>query len=432
MLKPLPYQTEGISFLKSNKVALLADDPGLGKTAQALLALPKRAAVLVLCPKVAKGVWKAELAKWRGGEWMVFIPSKKSSFRPPKEGEVVITTYDSLPLPSLTEEPKNFVLIADEAHLVKNPKAARSKAFRAWCRMLESYGSRIWMMTGTPMPNSPIELWSLLEYTKLAAKAYKSKTGFLEAFRGEWVPTNYGGEYRWGAPTPAASEGFNKVALRRRREEVLKDLPPKFYQEVTVPLSPQAARSCEDLARKLEAAGIAYEDLVDLAFGTSRQFGLEASLLATVRQALAVSKIPSMVEFVEEAEEENNPLVVFSSHRMPIEFFHGRPRWGVITGDTSAAERTRIAERFQAGDLLGIAATIKAAGVALTLTRAHRCLFIDRDWTPANNSQAESRLQRIGQKKNVLVTTLVADHVVDKRVYEVLLGKQSIIEATMR
>ena len=431
MLEPLPYQSEGIDFLRSNKVALLADDPGLGKTAQALLALPEKAAVLVLCPKVAKGVWKAELEKWRAGEWSVSIPPRKGSFRAPRQGEVVITTYDSLPLPEPDLEPQNFVLIADEAHLVKNPKATRSKSFRAWCRVLEPCGSRIWMLTGTPMPNNPIELWSLLAYTRLAGIAYKNKEGFLKAFQGRWVETNFGGEYRWGNPTPEAAKGFNKVALRRRREEVLKDLPPKFYQEVSVPITPQARLHCEELLEKMGKAGVDYDRLVDLAFSTARTYGIDGATLSAVRHSLAYSKIPAMMEFIEDAEAAGDPVVVFGCHVTPLEALSARPGWRLITGATPAAERTKIAEDFQAGKLSGIAASIKAAGVAITLTRAHRCLFIERDWTPANNSQAEARLQRIGQKDNVIITTLVADHAVDKRVYDVLLKKQAIIEATM-
>lgn len=103
----------------------------------------------------------------------------------------------------------------------------------------------------------------------------------------------------------------------------------------------------------------------------------------------------------------------------------------MITGETSAAQRSAIVEQFQQGKLFGVAATIKAAGVALTLTRSHNCVFVDRDWTPANNLQAEGRLQRIGQKSNILVTNLVCDHALDIHVTETLMRKQAIIEEVM-
>lgn len=428
-LSLLPYQEEGVRFLSGRQFALLADDPGLGKTAQVLRALPKTAPVLVICPKVAKGVWKAEAAKWISPSHPVTICAGKASARYPMPGEIVIMTYDSADISRGTIQP-GTVLVADEAHMVKAGNNKRCALFRTIARAVQWAQGKIWLLTGTPMPNNPEELWNLLEYTPMAATAWGSQAAFMRAFSGTKVKTAYGITTHWGQPTEAARTGFAKVALRRRRHQVLTSLPPKFRQQVPVPLTKEALHSCNAMQALLDERGLSIEDLVQLII-TSNTRGLPGEIIATARLALATAKIPALLEHVEEAEDTRQPLVVFSAHRAPILALAGRPGWGVITGDTSATERTRLVAEFQAGNLKGIAATIKAAGVALTLTKSSRCVFVDRDWTPANNSQAEARLQRIGQKSNVLVIDLVCEHELDRRVYATLIRKQAIIEAVV-
>jgi SNF2 family DNA or RNA helicase len=154
-------------------------------------------------------------------------------------------------------------------------------------------------------------------------------------------------------------------------------------------------------------------------------------LLSAARAALATAKIPALLELVEDLEEQEEPCVIFSAHRAPIDALAEREGWAVITGDTSATKRTEIEEKFQRGELRGIGATIAAGGTAITLTRASRMIFVDRDWTPALNEQAEDRIHRIGSKKPVLYTNLVADHVLDRRIAEVLGRKRALIDASV-
>lgn len=426
----LPYQQEGVAFLRSRRHALLADDPGLGKTAQVLKALDPSDPVLVVCPRVAKGVWRSELNKWRPGVFRVYVPPTKAKFRLPQPGEVVIVTYDSVPLLSeIDGTNRGTILVADEAHMVKTGSNKRCNAFRSVCVSVTEQQGKIWMLTGTPMPNSPDELWRILSYTTMAKTAYGDAKRFLRIFNGKQVQGAYGLKLVWGRPTKEAREGFNKVALRRRRDDVLPELPKKFYKTVECSLSTDVTKMCDTLAEAMYRLGLDWEQLVDMAWGSKDYFG--DLHLSEVRNALAVSKIPTLIEVVEEAEQQKTPTVVFSAHRAPVEALRGREGWDVITGETSAAQRSAIVEQFQQGKLFGVAATIKAAGVALTLTRSHNCVFVDRDWTPANNLQAEGRLQRIGQKSNILVTNLVCDHALDIHVTETLMRKQAIIEEVM-
>lgn len=124
-------------------------------------------------------------------------------------------------------------------------------------------------------------------------------------------------------------------------------------------------------------------------------------------------------------------MVVFSAFRAPIEALAALDGWRIITGDTPQSERENIVRDFQAGRLRGVGATIAAAGTALTLTRSSNVLFVDRDWTPANNIQAEDRAHRIGQTEPVLYRILVADDTADERVEHIISAKMALIDTVI-
>jgi hypothetical protein len=151
-------------------------------------------------------------------------------------------------------------------------------------------------------------------------------------------------------------------------------------------------------------------------------------LLSEVRAALATSKIPALLSLVEDYEESDEPLVVGSDHLAPVEVFEGREGWATITGSIPPEERQARVDAFQAGELKGIAGTIKAMGLGYTLTRSHNIIINDLNWTPALNAQLEDRLCRLGQTRGVIVTRLVANHPLERRITELLVEKQNVIE----
>jgi len=151
-----------------------------------------------------------------------------------------------------------------------------------------------------------------------------------------------------------------------------------------------------------------------------------------MRAQLAQDRIPAMLEVVESYEDAESPLLVFSYHRAPIEALEGREGWATITGSTNNARRDEIVAAFQAGELRGVGLTIRAAGVGLTLTRASTSLFVDLDWVPTWNVQAEDRIHRIGQTaSSVQIVRMVSDHPLDLRVHELLAGKITMITAAV-
>jgi SNF2 family DNA or RNA helicase len=235
----------------------------------------------------------------------------------------------------------------------------------------------------------------------------------------------------WGPPSAEVARCLRSVSLRRHRLDVLPDLPTKIHQDHIVDEIPAETRDqCDELVRKLERNGI---DLTD-ATATIELARIEQAafdMLSRIRAALATAKLPALVRLVETFEESEEPVVVFSAHRRPIDVLGERQGWAAITGDVGHERRTEIVADFQAGKFKGIALTIAAGGVGLTLTRAHQALFCDLAWTPAANAQAEDRICRIGQDRGVIVTRLIADHLVDRKVTELLARKQELIEATV-
>jgi hypothetical protein len=272
------------------------------------------------------------------------------------------------------------------------------------------------------MENEPAELWSVFLAAGIAHEAFADFKTFAKLFKGT---TSVWG-YTWGTPDieiPEIVSRSRRVMLRRMKREVLPDLPTKMYQSILVPVDRNALAACDAYLQKM--GGI--DRLAELI----EQEELSFQTMASVRAALATAKIPAMLEIVRDHEEQEEPLLVFSAHRAPIDFLGRLNGWGVITGDESSEEKQEAAKKFQEGKLKGLGLTIRAGGTALTLTRAARQLFVDRDWKPTANAQAEDRSNRIGSTRGLVVMILEADHPLDRRVNQLLLKKQRLIAASV-
>jgi SNF2 family DNA or RNA helicase len=210
------------------------------------------------------------------------------------------------------------------------------------------------------------------------------------------------------------------------REDVISDLPKKTWKEIPVDLDYETRAICDRLYEEFKSSGIDIEKAIKEAIESkSKKISIES--WSKIRQALATAKIPSMISIIEDYEDQEEPLVVFSAHRSPIDFLNGRKGWAVITGDTPSDERSKIEKDFQSGKYKCLAGTIQAAGVAITLTRAAHALFVDLSPTPGLNAQAEDRLCRIGQNRGVLISTFVANHPIEKNIYKILRTKNEMI-----
>ncbi len=396
-----PYQVDGIKFMNSMPKCLLGDQMGLGKTIQVLCSLKSNSAVLVICPAAVKFNWREEAQKWRP-DFKVTVLKGRSSFRFPKNGEIVISNYDILPSEFSNEG--EFTLVCDEVHACKNYKTKRHKSIKT----LSSMAEKVIGLTGTPLTNKPFDLWGVLSSLNLEKSVFGSWNNFMKQFGG--FANSFGG-YEFRGPTNLVPELLKRAMMRRIREEVLPDLPKKSYTTlITDDMS-------TDLRKKLDDA---YEMFVEV-IQDNELPPFEA--FSGIRAELAASRIPSMLELVENHEEEEIPLVVFSAHREPILELGKREGWAIITGDTKSEDRQKIVNKFQSGELKGVGLTIQAGGVGLTLVRAWKAIFVDMDWTPALNQQAEDRICRIGQTRPVEIVRLVSDHVLDRHILQILSQK---------
>ena len=437
-LKLFPFQVGGVQWLASRKSGILADEMGLGKSIQTAVAISPKAPVVTVCPaSLKRSVWGKEIQKWRP-DLAVSILAGRGSFYWPDASEMVVVNYDILPTgevkadddlfsKALAKPAKGTILIADEAHALKNRKANRTKAFKAMRDQVFEADGKVWLLTGTPLLNNPMELWNLLEICGCATEVFGHFGKFMKLFGGN--KGMYGVKFE-GTVSKDVPDALKKAILHRRREEVLPDLPTKIWNDIQVELDPEVAKIADEAIEAAKLKGIDFEMLAD-EVALTKLVGAAFEQMSKARSALAKAKIPAMLEQVQVYEDSGEPVVVFSYHRDPIDILKARPGWAVITGDTKDEERAQIVTDFQGGRLKGLGATIQAGGTGLTLTRAHQMIFVDLAWTPALNKQAEDRCCRIGQTRGVIVNRLVADHAIDQRVADLLLTKQKLIESSV-
>lgn len=406
-----------------------------GKTIETLCALPREGElppVLVILPNVVKHNWLNEATKWAPMYARTALEGRKG-FRWPKPGEIVAINYDILPAEAeapgrktkdpekalaahtkfIAGSPRGLVVIVDEVHACRNA-SKRTRRVRG----IVNAASRAWGLTGTPLLNHPDQLWRVMQSLDLAGTCFGSWNNFCRLFH---ATRNRWGGYEWGMPMPEVPERLRRAMLRRTKAEVLPDLPPKRYQVLEINGIGEALRA--ELDRLWEEWGEVVES--EEALPPFERF-------SEIRQKLAAARTPAVLEWVEPYEDAGEPLVVFSAHRAPIDELGKREGWATITGDTPAEKRTEIVARFQAGELKGVACTIMAAGIGLTMTRACTALFVDLDWTPALNIQAQDRLHRIGQTaQSVLYVRMVSSHPLDLHIQNLISKKMEMIAASI-
>jgi SNF2 family DNA or RNA helicase len=418
-----PEQKEGVLWLRARKAGLLADDMGIGKTVQALRALPRRARAIVVCPASVTLTWEDEIAKWR--------PDLKATvgeaLRRPEEGEVLIISYHALPdAPRasrfLIQDPLHDVdLILDECHMVKDESAQRTEKVRR----LATQCARVWGLTGTPMLGSPEDLWGVLASVRLAAELYGDRRIFIQMCGGKerWLFDKRRGcavrrGWVWGQVSPEVKQVLTERGmLRRLRRDVL-DLPP--LQQITIPVA-----APEDLTEYLDEIKAAWDEV-----GADDLPPFE--LLSEARAALARSRIPAAVEWAGNNATDETPLLVFSAHQEPIVAVGALPGAVSFTGVETKTQREAAIRRFKAGKARILATTIACGGAGLNLQEAGAVLMIDRDWTPGMNHQAVARMYRGGQTRaSVLVASMISRHPLDVRLNEILVEKERLIAAAV-
>ncbi|MEU2503958.1 DEAD/DEAH box helicase [Streptomyces sp. NPDC007863] len=442
------YQLRGLAWLDlMTSLGLggcLADDMGLGKTVTVLalhLRRARREPTLVVCPASLLGNWQREAAKFAPD-----VPVRRfhGSARElgDLDGGIVLTTYGTLRTRAAQLAERSWgMVVADEAQHVKNPFSATAKALRTI-----PTPARV-ALTGTPVENNLSELWALLDWTT------PGLLGPLKAFRSRHARA---AENHEELENEEAVERLARLVrpflLRRRKSDpgIVPELPPKTESDHPVPLSREQASLYEAVVREtlglIEAAeGMARRGLVMKLLTSLKQIcNHPAQYLkedaprggGTARLAGRSGKLALLDELLDTILAEDGSVLVFTQYvtmaRLLADHLTARGIGSqLLHGGTPVAERERMVDRFQAGEVPVFLLSLKAAGTGLNLTRAGHVVHYDRWWNPAVEDQATDRAYRIGQTQPVQVHRLVTEGTVEDRIAELLRAKKALAEAVL-
>lgn len=434
-----PYQLDGAEFLSKRSSALIADPPGLGKTAQAIrgadMVDAKR--VLVVCPASLKTNWAREFAKFSDGWQTHIITNGKSRLPNMDDGKhAVIVNYDILFAPAIFMQ-MTFVendwdvLVVDEAHYLKTRGTRRTNAvYGEACdkeRSVSARAKRIWLLTGTPTPNGePVELWPHLRATGQIQLSYYN---FMFRY-GLYSQTKYGYRFIKTQNVQELKTSLSNFMLRRKKEDVLKDMPPIVLADLVV--EAEFAKDLRDLQHHPEIEmlkAITGGDVPDAVLAEASQ-----KELATLRRYAGLLKVRPVANVVkDELRTGDEKIVLFAWHKevlamLRAELAEFNPV--SITGETPSTKRQDAVDAFQNDPKCRVfLGQITAAGTGITLTAASRMIIVEPSFVPADNEQASLRIHRIGQKSSCLVQFAALADSVDEVVTQVLRRKtQALID----
>lgn len=462
----LPYQKAGIAYGMNRDAVLFGDEMGLGKTIEALGIInadPTVKTVLCFCPGTARINWQREAQKWLVRKFNFHVVTETGTV-PPADASFVILSYDKVTgakgktvLAGLMARQWDM-LILDESHFLKNPKAQRTNAVLGTETKTKVNGKNVYehvpgildcarrrvALTGTPMVNRPVELWSILH--ALSPQTFPNFFSFAKRYCAA-----HGNRYGWDFSGASNLEELQtrmrtSVMIRRMKRDVLKELPPKTRQIVV--LAPNGAadavREENDAWQKHEDALADLQADVELAKAAGDEvayaeavaklkegYRVAFSEISLMRHKVAVAKIPHVIEHLECALEGTNKVVCFAHHKDVIAAImeHFGAAAVCLTGDTPMADRMNIVDAFQKNPNVRLfVGSITAAGTAITLTASSTVVFAELDWVPGNLSQCEDRCHRIGTVNPVLVQHIVLDGSLDARMAQIIVEKQALAE----
>jgi SWI/SNF-related matrix-associated actin-dependent regulator 1 of chromatin subfamily A len=443
-LEYLPFQKAGIAYALRTPNCLIGDEMGLGKTVQALGLLNScewnRA--LVICPATLKLNWKREALKWLVKPWLVQVVNAGEPFKL-RDGITVIN-FDILGrYPELLDADWDVVIV-DEAHAIKNPKAHRTK------RILGLKSQRRIYLTGTPLLNRPVELWTMAH--SCAPSAFPNYFRFTERYC-DAVTNGWGRDVSGASNLDELQTKLRQhLMIRRLKKDVLTELPAKRRQIIELPPSKEMKMVMDEetkafsiheetIARLVERRDRALicdneEQYKGAVAGLQQAWKVAFEALAIVRQQTALAKLPLAIQHIKDQLDGGvEKIVVFAHHKAVVsELMVGLKDYlpVVVAGDISQELRQKAVDAFQNAPACRVfIGSISAAGVGITLTAASHVVFCELDWTPAMLSQCEDRCHRIGQKDSVLVQHLVLEGSLDANMIRKLVAKQDIADQAL-
>uniref|UniRef100_A0A3Q3JGC7 Zinc finger, RAN-binding domain containing 3 n=1 Tax=Monopterus albus TaxID=43700 RepID=A0A3Q3JGC7_MONAL len=394
----MPFQREGVEFaLSRNGRCMIADEMGLGKTVQAIAvayAFRQEWPLLVVVPSSLKYPWIEELERWipelqPGDINLVENKSQTMGFSSSKVtilGYGLLTTDACLLVEALTRQ-EFGVVVVDESHYLKTRNAARTRILVP----LIQRAKRAILLTGTPALGRPIELFMQID------ALYPMKFGTWADYTKKYCNAHYryfGPRKQWdcrGASNlPELHQRLSRIMIRRRKDEVLTQLPPKIRQRIPFDLPKEAAK-----------AG-AVKDYIKMMLETEQLKFLVFAHHLTMLQACTEAVIEAKAAYIR------------------------------IDGSVPSSERIQLVHKFQSDLETRVAIlSILAAGQGLTFTAASHVVFAELYWNPGHMKQAEDRAHRIGQTSSVNVHYLIAKGTFDTVMWSMLNRKETVTGSTL-
>jgi SNF2 family DNA or RNA helicase len=312
-------------------------------------------------------------------------------------------------------------VVADEAHRMKGRNTQQSKVIRS------IKAKRKYALTGTPIINRDDELWPILNF--LFPQQYRGYWKFMS----DWMTYEkniWGGlDYVRFKDVKAFKRELAQFMIRRKKEDVLPQLPPKVYTHLDIELGPEQRRVYEGMKEKF-LAEIKDDEVITASTALVKLIRLRqiACGLFLCSSGETSTKLDAALELIEDC---NKPVVVFSNFVGMVEKLKEKlgDRCRIITGEVSTPVREENIKAFQAGEYQVIALTTQMGGTGITLTRADMVLFLDLPWSPAIKLQAEDRIHRIGQEAtSVTITSLIVKDTVEEKMEQLLRYKSALME----
>ena len=430
------YQKEGYTWLKTLDFlgfgGILGDEMGLGKTLQTItfIVSNKGSKTLIVAPTSLVYNWNSEFKK--------FAPSLKIGVLngAPKEREniiksldnydVLVTTYNLVKRDLEIYKDIEFdYCILDEAQNIKNGHSQNAKV----CKAIKA--KRKFALTGTPLENSLMELWSIFDFIM---------PGYL--YNEKKFTTRY---HRRLSEDPVIIEELTRLIkpfiLRRYKKDVIKELPDKIEKKLVVPMNDKQLEvygTFADYAKKVIEKKIKDDEFKKskieiLSFITKlRQICLDPSIVMDNYEG-GSGKIDALIELVNQSIEEGHKILVFSQFTSVLKNIAAKFKLEDISfyyldGSTPSKARGALVESFNNDNTSVFLISLKAGGTGLNLTSADVVIHFDPWWNPAVEDQATDRAHRIGQKKVVEVIKMVVENSIEEKIIELQEEKKKLID----
>lgn len=367
----LPHQQEGVEFILNNSSAFVCDDMGMGKTRTVIEAMIQRSQfpILVICPSALKLNWRNEIARWVGIDLEIDNLNQ----------DIIITNYERMNKYKFEIQALPIKqLVLDESHSFKEESSKRTQLALAWSRKIPY---KI-LISGTPMLNRPRELITQMEILNNIHKV-GGREKFLEKYCNP-RHSQYGIDYSGCSDLQELHQTMNGIWLRRTKDDLENKLPTKTIVPIPIiELNQPAPTSFHDIER--------YD------------------------RAVLHKKLDASVDFIEQLLERDEKVVVFVHHKdigksLNMKF----PDASVIVGGQSPVHRQINIDNFQLYDTQIIICSLQASAVGLTLTASRCAVFIEYPWSPALLAQAQDRVHRLGQDKDVFIFYLYGQGSIDE------------------